>query len=100
RVDVLANDTRVTAMMPPAETTAEGIAALFDVNVVAPSMLGHAALPYLRETNGSILNVLRTYGHRPLPDAAHYAASKAALEQLTRSWALELAKDGVRVNGV
>ncbi|MEI5009545.1 SDR family oxidoreductase [Streptomyces sp. PmtA] len=41
-----------------------------------------------------------TYGHRPLPGGAHYAATKSALEQLTRSWALELAPDGVRVNAV
>ena len=40
------------------------------------------------------------YGHRPAPNAAHYGASKAALEQLTRSWALELAAEGIRVNAV
>ncbi|MEU1303007.1 SDR family NAD(P)-dependent oxidoreductase [Streptomyces shenzhenensis] len=35
-----------------------------------------------------------------LPGGAHYAATKAALEQLTRSWALELAAEGVRVNAI
>jgi NAD(P)-dependent dehydrogenase (short-subunit alcohol dehydrogenase family) len=63
-------------------------------------MLAHAALPHLRQTKGSIVNVSSTYGHRPIAGAAHYAASKAALEQLTRSWALELAADGVRVNAL
>jgi NAD(P)-dependent dehydrogenase (short-subunit alcohol dehydrogenase family) len=57
-------------------------------------------LPHLRRTKGAIVNVSSTYGHRPLPGAAHYAASKAALEQLTRSWAVELAADGVRVNAL
>ncbi|HEX4586859.1 MAG TPA: SDR family oxidoreductase, partial [Mycobacterium sp.] len=56
--------------------------------------------PHLRRTKGAIVNVSSTYGHRPLPGAAHYAASKAALEQLTRSWAVELAADGVRVNAL
>ncbi|WP_199836698.1 SDR family oxidoreductase [Streptomyces sp. CB01373] len=37
---------------------------------------------------------------RPLPGAAHYAASKAAIEQLTRAWAVELAEAGIRVNVV
>lgn len=100
RLDVLVNSAGATKMMPLAETTADGIAGLFDLNVTAPSMLAHAALPHLRQTKGSIVNVSSTYGHRPIPGAAHYAASKAALEQLTRSWALELAADGVRVNAL
>lgn len=100
RLDVLVNNAGVTAVMPLSETTAEGIAKLFDLNVTAPSLLAHAALPHLRESKGSILNVSSTYGHRPAPGAAHYAASKAALEQLTRTWALEVAADGVRVNAL
>ncbi|RVW01703.1 SDR family NAD(P)-dependent oxidoreductase [Rhodococcus spongiicola] len=100
RVDVLINNAGVTTLMPLADVTAERVADLFALNVVAPSVLAGAALPHLRQTRGSIVNVSSTYGHRPIPGAAHYAASKAALEQLTRSWALELAPDGVRVNAV
>lgn len=100
RLDVLINNAGATRVMPLAETTADGIAGLFDLNVTAPSLLAHAALPHLRRTKGAIVNVSSTYGHRPLPGAAHYAASKAALEQLTRSWAVELAADGVRVNAL
>ena len=100
RLDVLVNNAGATRMMPLAETTADGIAALFDLNVTAPSLLARAALPHLSETRGTIVNVSSTYGHRPLPGAAHYAASKAALEHLTRAWALELASAGVRVNAL
>ncbi|WP_238009852.1 SDR family oxidoreductase [Dactylosporangium sp. AC04546] len=99
-LDVLVNNAGATRLMPLAETTAAGIAALFDLNVTAPSLLACAALPHLRQRRGAIVNVSSTYGHRPLPGAAHYAASKAALEQLTRTWALELAVDGIRVNAV
>ncbi|MGQ4430770.1 MULTISPECIES: SDR family NAD(P)-dependent oxidoreductase [unclassified Streptomyces] len=99
-LDTLVNNAGATQVMPLAETTAEGIAALFDLNVTAPSLLARAALPHLRQRRGTIVNVSSTYGHRPLPGAAHYAASKAALEQLTRTWALELAADGIRVNAV
>ncbi|MEV5499749.1 SDR family oxidoreductase [Nonomuraea fuscirosea] len=42
----------------------------------------------------------RPGGFLPLPGAAHYAASKAALEQLARGWALEPAGDGIRVNAL
>ncbi|WP_411057861.1 SDR family NAD(P)-dependent oxidoreductase [Streptomyces sp. E11-3] len=100
RLDVVVNNAGATKLMPLAETTADGIAALFGLNVTAPSLLAHAALPHLRQAKGSIVNVSSTYGHRPMPGAAHYAASKAALEQLTRSWAVELAADGIRVNAL
>jgi NAD(P)-dependent dehydrogenase (short-subunit alcohol dehydrogenase family) len=100
RIDVLVNNAGATRMMPLADTTAEGVADLFDLNVTAPSLLAGAALPYLRRSEGAIVNVSSTYGHRPLPGAAHYAASKAALEHLTRSWAVELAAAGIRVNAL
>ncbi|TDE29591.1 SDR family oxidoreductase [Nonomuraea mesophila] len=100
RLDVLVNSAGATAMMPLAETDAGRIGDLFALNVTAPSLLARAALPHLKAARGAIVNVSSTYGHRPLPGAAHYAASKAALEQLTRSWALELAPDGIRVNAL
>jgi NAD(P)-dependent dehydrogenase (short-subunit alcohol dehydrogenase family) len=100
RVDALVNNAGLTAMMSIAETTVAGIRELFELNVVAPSLLVRVAAPRLSEVGGTIVNVSSTYGHRPLPGAAHYAASKAALEQLTRSWAAELAIDGIRVNAV
>lgn len=68
----------------------------FDLRVVAPSLLAHAALPHLRRSRGAIVNVSSTYGHRPDPGATHhgaskaYGASKAALEQLARSCSTRL----------
>lgn len=100
RLDVLVNNAGATAMMPLAETDARRIADLLALNVTAPSLLAHAALPHLTASRGTIVNISSVFGHRPLPGAAHYAASKAALEQLTRSWALELAADGIRVNAL
>jgi NAD(P)-dependent dehydrogenase (short-subunit alcohol dehydrogenase family) len=100
RLDVLVNNAGATAVMPLADTDAKRISDLLALNVTAPSLLARAALPHLRASRGAIVNVSSTYGHRPLPGAAHYAASKAALEQLTRSWALELAAEGIRVNAL
>jgi NAD(P)-dependent dehydrogenase (short-subunit alcohol dehydrogenase family) len=99
-VDVLVNNAGATALMPLAEATASRISDLFRLNVTAPSLLARAALPHLRRTHGAIVNVSSTYGHRPMPHAAHYAATKSALEHLTRSWALELAPDRIRVNAL
>ena len=99
-VDALVNNAGATAVMPLAEVTASRIGDLFRLNVTAPSLLARAALPHLLRTRGAIVNVSSTYGHRPMPHAAHYAATKSALEHLTRSWALELAPDRIRVNAL
>jgi NAD(P)-dependent dehydrogenase (short-subunit alcohol dehydrogenase family) len=100
RVDVVVNNAGVTALMPLAEVTAERVADLFAINVTAPSLLARAALEQLKTSGGSVVNVSSTFGHRPAAGIAHYAASKAAVEQLTRSWAVELAPHRVRVNAV
>jgi NAD(P)-dependent dehydrogenase (short-subunit alcohol dehydrogenase family) len=100
RIDHLVNNAGATAVMRLADTDERTVTNLLALNVVAPSLLAHAALPHLRETSGTIINLSSTYGHRPMPGGAHYAATKAAVEQLTRSWALELAEEGVRVNAV
>src|SRR5207245_7052545 len=57
-------------------------------------------LPALRASRGAIVNISSAAGHKPVPGGAHYAATKAAVESLTRSWALELAPQGIRVNAV
>ncbi|WP_431963716.1 SDR family NAD(P)-dependent oxidoreductase [Actinacidiphila sp. bgisy160] len=100
RLDVLVNNAGATGVMPLEETDRSVIERLFALNVTAPSLLAHAALPHLRASSGSIVNVSSTYGHRPLPGGGYYAATKSALEQLTRTWALELAPVGVRVNAI
>jgi NAD(P)-dependent dehydrogenase (short-subunit alcohol dehydrogenase family) len=100
RLDVLVNNAGAGAILPLADATQERIEDIFAVNVVGPSLLAAAALPYLEISKGAIVNVSSTYGHRPIAGLSHCAASKAALEQLTRCWALELAPLGVRVNSV
>ncbi|WP_158896224.1 SDR family oxidoreductase [Amycolatopsis anabasis] len=65
--------------------------------VLGPTFLVQAALPDLTRSKGSIVNVSSSLGHRPAPGISQYGAAKAALEQLTRSWAVELADRQVRV---
>jgi NAD(P)-dependent dehydrogenase (short-subunit alcohol dehydrogenase family) len=100
RLDVLVNNAGAGAILPLGDATVGRITDIFSVNVVGPSLLATTALPHLTAAKGAIVNVSSTYGHRPAALLSHYAASKAALEQLTRCWALELAPIGIRVNGV
>jgi NAD(P)-dependent dehydrogenase (short-subunit alcohol dehydrogenase family) len=100
RLDVLVNNAGAGALAPLADASAEQIREILAVNVVGPSLLAREALPHLSKTAGTIVNVSSTFGHKPGADLSHYAASKAALEHLTRCWALELASQGIRVNAV
>lgn len=100
RLDVLVNNAGAGAILPLADATADRITNIFAVNVLGPSLLAAAALPYLAAAKGTIINISSTFGHKPAAGLSHYAASKAALEHLTRCWALELAPCGVRVNAI
>ena len=100
RLDALINNAGAGAILPLAEAKADRITDIFSVNVFGPSLLASAALPHLEKTRGTIINVSSTSGHKPGAALSHYAASKAALEHLTRCWALELAPIGIRVNAV
>jgi len=100
RVDIVVNNAGGTIRAGLDTVLAEQVDALFAIHVVAPTLLTQAALPWLRETRGCVVNVSSTFGHRPSPGSAHYGAAKSALEHLTRTWALELAPHGIRVNAV
>jgi NAD(P)-dependent dehydrogenase (short-subunit alcohol dehydrogenase family) len=100
RLDVLVNNAGAGAILSLAEASADRIEQIFRVNVFGPSLLARAALPHLQETRGSIVNVSSTFGHKAAPALSHYAASKAAVEHMTRCWALELAPAGIRVNAI
>src|SRR5690606_4171020 len=84
RLDVLVNNAGAGAILPLAEAGAEQINDIFSVNVIGPSLLAIAALPYLKQSAGNIINVSSTFGHKAAAALSHYAASKAALEHLTR----------------
>lgn len=100
RLDVLVNNAGAGQPMPLAETTAEHVNAVYAVNTVGPTLLAAAAVPHLLKSRGSIVNISSTLATKPVAGFANYCASKAALEHLTRCWALELAPQGVRVNAV
>lgn len=99
KLDVLVNNAGAGATAPLESITAKQITDLFSVNVVGSSLLAAAGIPHLRATRGTIINVSSTIGHKPVPYLSHYGASKAALDYLTRAWALELAPD-IRVNAI
>jgi NAD(P)-dependent dehydrogenase (short-subunit alcohol dehydrogenase family) len=102
RLDVLVNNAGISWPVPHAEL--DGLSAadwrkLLDVNLIAPWLLCTAALPALREAGGCVVNVTSHAGVRPKGSSIAYAASKAALNHVTKLLAAALGPD-VRVNAV
>jgi NAD(P)-dependent dehydrogenase (short-subunit alcohol dehydrogenase family) len=70
------------------------------LNLEAVYHLLQRAVPHLKKTRGSVVNVSSVASARVFPNLLAYCVSKAALDQLTRCVAIELAPAGVRVNAV
>ena len=73
---------------------------VLDVNLTGQFRFTKEAIPYLQKTSGSIINISSDAGLKAYQgfNADAYSASKAALIILTKCWALEYAKDRIRVN--
>jgi pteridine reductase len=102
QLDLLVNSAATYEHVDFADVTRPQWERMFAVNVTAPFFLTQALLPKLRAAKGAVVNVTDmavTHAYTPTHFFSHYLASKAALDQLTRAWALELGPD-VRVNAV
>jgi NAD(P)-dependent dehydrogenase (short-subunit alcohol dehydrogenase family) len=100
-VDILVNNAGVFDFAPTPEEDRENYEAMFDVNVRAPYFLTAALAPGMADRgDGAIVNVSTMVAELGMPGSSAYAASKAALASLTRTWAGEFAAAGVRVNTV
>lgn len=100
-VDVLVNN---AASFPAAATTDQDLASFertFDTNVRGAYFLAAGLVPgMIARGNGCIINVTTMVASKGIPGASVYSASKAAVESLTRTWAAEFGRHGIRVNSV
>jgi glucose 1-dehydrogenase len=100
RLDVLVNNAGVTVNKPALELTADDFDRIFAVDVRAAFLLAIAAAKEMKPHGGVIVNVTSVHEHVPRPGFALYAPAKAALGMITRSLALELGPDQIRVVSV
>lgn len=99
-IDCLVNSAGSISAGSIKDTTFADWNALMTLNLHAVFLLMQACVPHLVERKGNVVNVSSVTGLRSFPGRLGYCVSKAALDQLTRCAALELAPDGVRVNAV
>jgi NAD(P)-dependent dehydrogenase (short-subunit alcohol dehydrogenase family) len=101
KVDILINNAGVIVRKPIVEFTLEEWRRVMDSSVTAAFLMCRSFVPHMRGRGyGRILNTTSTMSHVSLPGRAAYSASKAALLGMTRALALELAGDGITVNGI
>src|SRR5262252_6638930 len=99
-IDVLVNAAGIIANGTVENTTLSDYDLMMNINVRSVFQLMQLALPSIIERKGNIVNVSSVTGLRAFPNVLAYCVSKAAVDQLTRCAALELAPKGVRVNAV
>jgi pteridine reductase len=99
RLDGLVNNASTFYPTPIGGITPAQWNELFASNTQAPFFLAQAAAPHLKNSQGSIVNIVDIYAERPLPGHPVYCMAKAALATMTLALAQELGPD-VRVNAV
>lgn len=102
RVDILINNAATNPTTAPlTELTPELFQKVFEVNTKGPWYLASRLAPRMaRHGGGVVVNVISVAGLRPPAMQGFYAATKAALDALTRVMAAEWAADGIRVNSL
>jgi len=99
-LDVLVNNAGILISADFASVSMEEVDRSMQINLKSALKLSQEAIPHLSLTKGNIVNVSSISGLRAYPGALAYKMSKAAMDQLTRCSALEVAAKGIRVNSV
>jgi 3-oxoacyl-[acyl-carrier protein] reductase len=97
KLDVLVNNAGNMYRQAITQYTEEFLREAFETNVIGAMMLTSLAVPRLEKTQGAIVFIGSTHNRRAYPGASPYAATKAALEGLTRVMAAELGAKRIRV---
>lgn len=100
RLDVLVNNAGRCQVQPLTQITAKDYDSAFNPDVRALVEITAALLPFIIEIKGNIINMSIVGAAHPGKNLSMYVGAKAAVENFTRSWALELAEKGVRVNAI
>ena len=101
-IDILVNNAGITHLPTPLDEVSENdFDRVFNINAKSVYLTARALVPHMkRRESGAILNVASTAGVSPRPNLSWYNASKGWMITATRSMAVELAPNGIRVNAL
>lgn len=101
RIDILFNNAGICAYGLAHELTEDAWDAMLDINLKGAWLVARQVIPVMmKQRSGVIINNSSVAGLRGMGRLSHYAASKWGLTGLTKSWAIELAPYGIRVNSI
>lgn len=99
-LDILVNNAGWCPVQPITEIKIEDYDRAFDLDVRALVNMTIHALPFIIQSKGTIINLSSVGATHRAPNLSMYVGAKAAVENFTKVWALELADKGVRVNAI
>jgi SDR family mycofactocin-dependent oxidoreductase len=101
RIDILFNNAGICAYGLAHELTEDAWDSMLDINLKGAWIVARRVIPVMmKQRSGVIINNSSIAGLRGMARLSHYAASKWGLTGLTKSWAIELAPHGIRVNSL
>lgn len=100
RPAILVNNAGVYGFAPLEAVTEEDFHRQFDTNVLGAILATQEAVKAFDGSGGSVINISTIASANPPPNSLVYAASKSAIDTITRELALELAGKGIRVNAI
>lgn len=100
RLDALVNNAAMQICKPLVEITADDFDTTMATNLRAVFLLTGQLYPLLKEAKGAVVNTASVHSLATSADISPYAASKGGVLAVTRSMAIEFARDGVRANAV
>jgi NAD(P)-dependent dehydrogenase (short-subunit alcohol dehydrogenase family) len=99
-LDILVNNAGHVELGSLKDLSDTSMKQMYQSHLIGPALLASHCIDFLSKQKGQILNISSSHGMKAYADTSAYGSAKAALNFMTKIWALELAPLGIRVNAI